>query len=263
MSQHRILIIEVRAFFWPRRSFEGKISHSQMNSLATPKRDNLDDLAACQLLASVAQEELQRDCPTARLLSLRHRDTIYRQGGTNRAVFCLLKGQVTLARVNEDGAALTTAALSPGAFFGDGLDGSLEAEDTAKAKGAALVWRAPLGEFQTLLTNQPQLSLGYISMLTQRQRRMQRRLEGFAFKTTEVRLAEAFHELSGGFATRCEHGFGQHLRLTQQELADLVGASRPVVSTILNRLRDQGVLGYNREYVCVRRIEDIELLIHA
>ncbi len=39
-----------------------------------------------------------------------------------------------------------------------------------------------------------------------------------------------------------------------------MGASRPVVSTILNRLRDQGVLGYNREYVCVRRIEDIENL---
>jgi hypothetical protein len=34
-----------------------------------------------------------------------------------------------------------------------------------------------------------------------------------------------------------------------------------VVSTILNTLRDKGVLGYNREYVCVRQIEDIEKLI--
>ena len=49
--------------------------------------------------------------------------------------------------------------------------------------------------------------------------------------------------------------------LTQQELADLVGATRPVVSTILNRLRKQGVLGYTREYVCVRAIETIEQLI--
>jgi CRP-like cAMP-binding protein len=92
---------------------------------------------------------------------------------------------------------------------------------------------------------------------------MERRLESFAFKRTEARLAETFRELSGGFATRCDHGFGQHLRLTQQELADLVGASRPVVSTILNKLRDKGVLGYNREYVCVRRIEDIEKLIDS
>ncbi len=64
-------------------------------------------------------------------------------------------------------------------------------------------------------------------------------------------------------ATRCNHGFGQHLRLTQQELAVLVGASRPVVSTILNKFRDKGVLGYNREYVCVRGIEEIAKLIDS
>ena len=223
----------------------------------------LDDLSGSPLLASLPTAELRSDCPTARVIPLKHRDPIYRQGDANQAVFCLLKGQVTLARVNHDGATLTTAALSAGDFFGDGLDGSAEAEDTARAKGAALVWRAPLKEFQVLLANHPQFALGYISMLTQRQRQMQRRMEGFAFKKTEARIAEAFRELSGGFATRCEHGFGQHLRLTQQELADLVGASRPVVSTMLNRLREQGVLGYSREYVCVRRIEDIELLIDS
>jgi CRP-like cAMP-binding protein len=92
---------------------------------------------------------------------------------------------------------------------------------------------------------------------------MERRLESFAFKRTEARLAETFRALSGGFATRCDHGFGQHLRLTQQELADLVGASRPVVSTILNKLRDKGVLGYNREYVCVRGFEEIAKLIDS
>jgi hypothetical protein len=46
-------------------------------------------------------------------------------------------------------------------------------------------------------------------------------------------------------------------------LADLVGASRPVVSTILNRLRDKRVLGYNREYVCVRGFEEIAKLIES
>ncbi|MEW6681634.1 MAG: helix-turn-helix domain-containing protein [Nitrospirota bacterium] len=92
---------------------------------------------------------------------------------------------------------------------------------------------------------------------------MERRLESFAFKRTEARLAQTFRDLSGGFATRCIHGFGQHLRLTQQELADLVGASRPVVSTILNKLRNKGVLAYNREYVCVRRIEEIAKLIDS
>jgi CRP/FNR family cyclic AMP-dependent transcriptional regulator len=175
-------------------------------------------------------------------------------------VFCLLEGQVTLARDNDEGETITTALLSPGDFFGAALGGAARSEDTARAKGAVSVWKAPVEEFRRLLQSHPEASWNFVSALAQRQRRMERRLESFAFKRVEARLAEAFRELSGGFAMRCEHGFGQHLRLSQQELADLVGATRPVVSTILNRLRDQGVLGYSREYVCVRRIEDIESL---
>ena len=221
------------------------------------------NLEGCPLLAGIPSEDLRRDCPTARIVAIRHRGTIYRQGEPGRTVFCVLDGQVTIARVSYDGATLTTAALGPGDFFGPSLSGATEAEDTARAKGVVSVWRAPINELRRLLLNHPVVAWEFVSILARRQRQMERRLESFAFKRTEARLAEAFRELSGGFATRCDHGFGLHLRLTQQELADLVGASRPVVSTILNRLRDKGVLGYNREYVCVRRIEDIENLIDS
>jgi CRP-like cAMP-binding protein len=209
------------------------------------------------------REDLRRDCPTARIVTIRHRGTIYRQGEPGQTVFCVLDGQVTIARVSYDGATLTTAALEAGDFFGPALSGATEAEDTARAKGAVSVWRAPIDEFRRLLLHHPAVAWEFVSVLARRQHRLERKLESFAFKRAEARLAETFRELSGGFATRCEHGFGQHLRLTQQELADLVGASRPVVSTILNKLRDKGVLGYNREYVCVRRIEDIENLIDS
>ena len=222
-----------------------------------------NELKGCPLLAGIPPEVLRRDCPTARIVAIRHRGTIYRQGEPGRSVFCVLDGQVTIARVSYEGATLTTAALGAGDFFGPALSGATAAEDTARAKGAASVWRAPIDELRRLLLHYPTVAWEFVSLLGLRQRQMERRLESFAFKRTKARLAETFRELSGGFATRCEHGFGQHLRLTQQELADLVGASRPVVSTILNELREKGVLGYNREYVCVRRIEDIEKLIDS
>jgi CRP-like cAMP-binding protein len=221
-------------------------------------------LKGSPLLAGIPPEDLRRDCPTARIVAIPHRGTIYRQGEPGRTVFCVLDGQVTIARVSHDGATLTTAALGAGDFFGPALSGAAAAaEDTARAKGAASVWRAPIDEWRRLLLHHPAVAWDFVSLLALRQRQMERRLESFAFKRTEARLAQIFRELSGGFVTRCTHGFGQHLRLTQQELADLVGASRPVVSTILNQLRDKGVLGYNREYVCVRRIEDIEKLIDS
>lgn len=215
------------------------------------------------LLTGIPEADLRRDCPSARIVAIRHRGSIYRQGDSVHDIFRVLDGQVTIARTTQEGSLLTTALLGSGDFFGPALSGAGEAEDSARAKGSVSIWRAPMAEFRRLLAHHPDASWDFVSILARRHRQMERRLESFAFKRVEVRLAEVFRELSGGFAMRCEHGFGQHLRLSQQELADLVGASRPVVSTILNRLRDKGVLGYNREYVCVRRIEDIESLIES
>lgn len=223
-------------------------------------RDFIDRFA---LFDGVTPQGLLRHCPTARTDTFRHRGTIYNQGTRCKYLFFVMSGLVKLARISRDGRELTTALVVNGEFFGPdfGSPASSEAQETATAKGAVSVWRVPTQEFHALLLNYPALGLRLLETLARRQRHMERRLECFAFKRTEARLAETLRELSQGFEPRCEHGLGLHIRLSQQELADLVGATRPVVSTILNRLRKKGVLGYTREYLCVRAIETIEQLI--
>src|SRR5688572_6807184 len=103
--------------------------------------NELNDLKGCPLLAGIPPEVLSRDCPAARIVAIRHRGTIYRQGQPGRSVFCVLDGQVTIARVSVEGATLTTAALGAGDFFGPALSGAATAEDTARAKGAVSIWR--------------------------------------------------------------------------------------------------------------------------
>jgi CRP/FNR family cyclic AMP-dependent transcriptional regulator len=216
---------------------------------------NSGDLQHFSLFDGVAQNELQRDCPTATFHSFDHGDTIYTQGMRCRDVYFVLGGQVKLARISSEGDEFTTGLRTMGELFGPTLGDFdlIDAQETATAKGTVTLWCVPTTEFRNFMLHQSIFCLRVVEILVRRQRQMERRLECFAFKRTEAR--------SGGFESRCEHGFGQHIRLTQQELADLVGASRPVVSTILNRLRDKGVLGYSREYVCVRGIEAIEDLI--
>ena len=105
---------------------------------------------ACPVLAGVSPEDLRRDCPKARIVTVQHRGKIYRQGEPARAIFCVLEGQVIIARVNPAGAILTTAVFVAGDFFGSALGAAEEAEDTARAKGAVSVWRVPIDEFRSL-----------------------------------------------------------------------------------------------------------------
>ena len=171
-----------------------------------------------------------------------------------------LDGQIKLSRPSHSGTEFTTGLLANGELFGAPLNDPPEFEtpETATVKGVCAILRIRVNEFRNLLLNRPALGLRVAELLDRRRQLMERRLECFSFKRTESRLVETLRELSGGLEARCEHGFGQHIRLSQQELADLVGATRPVVSTILNRLRKQGVLGYTREYVCIREIDAIE-----
>ena len=202
------------------------------------------------------REDLKRYCPSASVRSVKHKAVIYRQGEPCSEVFCILDGQVTLVRVDQEGNPFTTDLLFDGDFLGAGAGSVIEeSPETAKAKGSVSLWRAPASEFCNLLLKHPSFCLRLLQHSSQRQ--ADRRYGSAVFMRAEARLAATLRDLSRQFRTRCEHGFGLHLRISQQELADLAGASRPVVSTLLNRLRDQGVLGYSREYICVRDIDVI------
>jgi CRP-like cAMP-binding protein len=139
-----------------------------------------NELKGCPLLAGIPPEDIHRDCPTARIVAIRHRGTIYRQGEPVRTVFCVLDGQVTIARDTYDGATLTTAALGAGNFFGPALSGATVAEDTARAKGAVSIWRASIEGFQRLLLHYPAVAWEFVLLLSLRQRQMEHKLESFA-----------------------------------------------------------------------------------
>src|SRR5262245_59417925 len=134
-------------------------------------------LAGCPLLAELPEAALKRDCPSARVVSVPHRGAVYRQGEPAPFVFCVLEGQISTTRLSADGAALTTGLLGNGDFFGPALGGSLGglemAEDTAKAKGPASIWRARHNEFQGLLHRHPDAALKFIAALARRQRQME------------------------------------------------------------------------------------------
>ncbi len=104
---------------------------------------------------------------------------------------------------------------------------------------------------------------GIISLISQRQQFLEQKLESLVFKDVQARLAETLYELAGHYGEKCPHGFELDIRLTQQELADLVCAGRPVVSTLLNQFRDQGILAYDRDFICINQIENFKNLINV
>ncbi len=65
------------------------------------------------------------------------------------------------------------------------------------------------------------------------------------------RVAAALWDLICYEGQRCKHGHTIDVRLSHQDLSELVGAARPVISAEFVRMRGEGLVEYTRCYFCV------------
>lgn len=176
--------------------------------------------------------------------------TIYAQGDEIQSLFWLLQGVVKLSHITKNGLQVTTAMLGPGSMFGTAVSGVVS-EHTAVSRGDSRVLRIDHADLTKLVGNDPRFAAFLCSELGAWQAQTERRLVAILTRPVETRIVKILHELASVFGAPCAHGYALELRLTQQDIADLTYASRPVVTKAMNALRRQGVLDYRRELICL------------
>lgn len=194
---------------------------------------------------------------------LKDRGRLYSPGTPSDRVFMLRTGRVRLLRRGADGAPPSVhAILSAGDVFGGeaaSVDGKLDEE--AVASGDVEAWSFGAGGLQMLCEARPQLALELIRGLARRQRDMARRLDALTFKEVPARLAGQLLALADSIGEPSLNGGARDLRgVTQQDLADLVGASRSFVSTLVNDLKRDGVLASSGRTIVLRQPERLAAL---
>jgi CRP-like cAMP-binding protein len=78
-----------------------------------------------------------------------------------------------------------------------------------------------------------------------------------------ARIAETLLELTRDVGETCTHGFAVDVRITQQDLADLVGASRQMVNRILREMFRDFYLKKAGAYICILDVERLRVLAES
>ncbi|MCI0467680.1 MAG: Crp/Fnr family transcriptional regulator, partial [Beijerinckiaceae bacterium] len=161
---------------------------------------------------------------------------LYAQGEPANTIFLILDGFVKTTRICENGTEITIELLKCGDIAGTIPNRQLpsEHEETARAVGDAVVQRVLAQELRAAMEVNPHLTIFVAEFLARSKRSAERRVHRALTQPVDRRMIETLVELAGTFGARCPHGFSLEIRLTQQDIADLVGASRPVASSILN-----------------------------
>lgn len=197
--------------------------------------------------------QLQKDYRSILEMNVPKKTFLYRQGDRCSDLFWIKSGIVKFSHLTEQGSEITIDLLKRGDVIGCFQNNSSgqEMEETAQALGEVNYYRIAYSDFRAMMSHQAELAWYVIEDMYARKQRVERKLRTILTQPVEMRVITTLLELAGMFGIRCTHGYTLEIHLTQQEVADLVGASRSVVSTVLNDFRNRGMLDYTRDQICI------------
>tara|TARA_R110002073_G_scaffold323613_3_gene501050 strand:- start:160 stop:843 length:684 start_codon:yes stop_codon:yes gene_type:complete len=206
-------------------------------------------------------KQLQADYHSIKEINISKKAFLYHQGDRCSDVFWIKNGIVKLSHITEEGIEMTMTILGKGSVIGCFWNNSAspEVEETVQALGEVNFYRLAKSDFKALMSHQTELAWHIFEEVNARKQKVERKLRTFLTQPVEMRVIATLLELSEIFGIKCTHGYALEIHLTQQEVADLVGASRSVVSTVLNDFRSRGMLDYTREQICINDASFINL----
>ncbi len=207
----------------------------------------LDDTAAGDLLQSMTHTRMERG------------DVLFREGDQGDRLYVITEGKIKLGRSSADGRENLLAILGPGEMFGE-LSLFDPGPRTATATAVAETQLVGLGhdQLQAFLTAHPHVAATLLAALARRLRRTNENLADLVFTDVPGRVAKALLDLSARFGRPADHGVLVSHDLTQEELAQLVGASRETVNKALADFATRGWLRLEARAVLIQDMERLQ-----
>jgi CRP-like cAMP-binding protein len=196
-----------------------------------PIFSGLDESAAASLRASMT------------LVKLRKGQSLFKEGDDGDHLFIVSNGKVKLGTKSPDGRENLLMILGPGDMFGD-LSLFDSGPRTATATAVTDTKLLSLGQDKVIpwIKEHPEVSLHLLARLASRLRRTNEVVGDLVFSDVPGRVAKALIDLGVKFGEKREEGLFVNHDLTQEELAQLVGASRETVNKALADFAQRGWL---------------------
>ena len=198
------------------------VTHDEDVVRKAPLFTALDDAAAASLRSSMDSVKISKG------------SVLFAEGDEGDHLYVIVDGKLKLGTSSGDGRENLLSILGPGEMFGE-LSLFDPGPRTSTATAVTDARLLSLGQEKLLpwLATNPNVSLQLLARLAQRLRRTNEAVGDLVFSDVPGRVAKALIDLGERFGKQTDEGLFVHHDLTQEELAQLVGASRETVNKAL------------------------------
>jgi CRP/FNR family transcriptional regulator len=195
-------------------------------------------------LANIAKDIIERKYPKGSYLFFENEE-----GNT---LYIVVSGLVKIYRSDTSGRIKTLAYLKEGDFFGE-----MAMLDEEKRSASAYVLEDSFvlvlnrSDFQRELLNNPIIALKLMKTLSARLRGADKQIEDLTFRNLPGRVASTILDLGSRHGVKTADGIKVNLKLTHQELAEMIGTAREVVTSILSDFKHAKCVELREKYIYI------------
>lgn len=184
---------------------------------------------------------------------------IYFPEEPSQEIYLLEEGRVKIGSYSEEGKEIIKAVLHPGEIFGElALVGEEKRKDFAISMDESVaVCHMSLDDAKALMYDDVKFSLKITKLIGLKLQRMERRLESLVFKDARTRIVDFIRDLATDKGKQIGYEVLVRNFLTHKEIANLTGTSRQTVTSVLNELREQNQIYFDRKRLIVRDMETL------
>jgi CRP/FNR family transcriptional regulator, cyclic AMP receptor protein len=221
-------------------------------SIVGPMSETIWYLKRCPLFERLSAAETQRLDSRSVARTFQRKEIIYFPTDPGRSVLVLARGRVKIKAIVADGRETIFAFIEPGGVFGELaiIDGE-KRNEYAEAAEDSLVLSVPREEVLWLMERQPQVSLHITKLLGLRLRRLENRLQNVLFHSIRERIVSLLLELLETHGSLSGGRWELRIRLSHEEFAGLIGATRETVTATLGQMRRDGLIEIQRKRIVV------------
>lgn len=207
----------------------------------------LDSDAAAALRATMVEVRLNRG------------EILFAEGEPGDRLYVILDGKIKIGQTSSDGRESLQAVLGPGEMFGElSLFDPGFRQSTATALTEARLIGLGNQDLKPWLTGRPEVASALLQALARRLRRTNEAMADLVFSDVPGRVAKALLDLAEKFGEAGPDGVIVHHDMTQEELAQLVGASRETVNKALADFTHRGWIHLESRAVVLLERERLE-----
>lgn len=188
-------------------------------------------------------------------------EVIYQADQSANQIYLIRSGKVKILSAADSGKEIVKAILNVGEVFGEkSIIGEQNYNDVAIAIEDTELSILSSTQVKSMMKEHSALSLFFMKLMGSKVLEMEQRLESLIFKDSKTRILEYLIQMIEKKGQRIGYEWVVRNFITHQEIANLTATSRQSVTTLLNELRNDGILTFDRKRLLIRDFDRLKQL---